>query len=92
MSHDHLTEPDLFVLPESALKAARPLSKQHGYAAVPGTGPAGETCGSCDHLVRKQMSRAYLKCGLMKAHWTGGSGSDVLARAAACRRWEAKSE
>jgi hypothetical protein len=88
---DHLTEPDLFVLPASALKAKR-LSKKHGHAAVPGTGPAGETCRSCAHLVRKEMSRTYLKCGLMKAYWTGGGGTDVRARDAACRRWEAKSE
>lgn len=80
---------DLMILPPSALKARQPKLKKHGHAAVPGTGPEGETCGSCASLVRKEMSRVYLKCGLMQAHWTGGSGTDVRARDAACRRWEA---
>lgn len=79
---------DLMVLPASALKARR-LSNKHGHAAVPGTGPKGETCGGCANLVRKEMSKTYLKCGLMQAYWTGGSGSDVRAGDAACRRWEA---
>lgn len=82
---------DLMVLPDSALKYPR-RSKKHGYAAPPGTGPAGETCKSCKHLTRKIMSGTFLKCGLMRAYWTGGYGTDVLSRAAACRRWEAKAE
>ena len=82
---------ELMVLPATALQARR-LSKKHGHAAVPGTGPEGKTCGSCDHLVRKQLSKAYLKCGLMKAHWTGGEGTDVRSRDAACRRWEVQSD
>lgn len=78
---------ELMVLPASALKA-RPRSKKHGHAAVPGTGPAGETCGGCSHLVRKHLAKTYLKCGLMSAHWTGGEGTDVRAGDPACRRWE----
>jgi hypothetical protein len=35
------------------------------------------------------MAKTYLKCELMKAYWTGGAGSDIKARAPACRRWEA---
>jgi hypothetical protein len=66
-------------------------SKKHGYAAIPGTGPAGETCRSCEHLTRKVMSGTFLKCALMAAYWTGSYGTDVLARSPACRRWEAKS-
>lgn len=81
------SQPDLMILPPSALKARR-LSRKHGHAAVPGTGPIGETCGGCAHLVRKQMSKAYLKCRLMRAYWTGGEGTDVRAGDAACRRWE----
>ena len=80
-------QPDLMVLPPSAL-AARRKSKKHGHAALPGTGPAGETCSTCEHLTRKQMSRAYLKCLLMRAYWTGGEGTDVRAADPACRRWE----
>jgi len=60
-----------------------------GYAAMPGTGPKGETCGSCDHLVRKRLAKVYRKCGLMERHWTGGKGTDVLTTAPACRNWKA---
>jgi hypothetical protein len=64
--------------------AGRPL----GYAALPGTGPEGETCKTCAHLYRNRMAKTYLKCGLMRAVWTGGGATDVLARSPACRRWE----
>lgn len=59
-----------------------------GYAALPGTGPAGETCKTCKNLIRRQFSKTYLKCGLMRAHWTGGKGSDIRAKTPACRNWE----
>lgn len=59
--------------------------KQRGYAAPPGTGPAGETCGSCEHIAR---GRKYRKCDLNRACWTHGPKTDILARAAACRLWE----
>jgi hypothetical protein len=84
-----MADQPLMVLPESALLKARQLSNKRGHAAPPGTGPEGETCGSCAHLHRNQQARVYLKCGLNKANWTGGGGSDVRARDAACRRWEA---
>jgi hypothetical protein len=59
-----------------------------GYAALPGTGPKGETCGSCRHLYRMQCAKTYLKCELMRPDWTGGTGSDIRAKAPACRRWD----
>lgn len=61
-----------------------------GHAAPPGTGPRGQTCGTCCHLVRKQYARAYLKCGLARSRWTSGSATDVRAGDPACRLWEAK--
>ena len=63
-----------------------------GYAALPGTGPDGETCKSCEHIVRLAYGKVYRKCGLMEHIWTGGPRSDILAGAPACRRWEAKKE
>lgn len=68
----------------------RPAKPRGGYAAVPGTGPKNETCKTCRHLVRKQMANTYLKCGLMRAYWTGGAGTDVKANSPACARWEAQ--
>jgi hypothetical protein len=67
---------------------AKPKTKKSGHAWRPGTGPQGETCKTCEHLVRKQMAKTYLKCGLMRAHWTGGGGTDVRASDPACREWK----
>ena len=77
--------------PLSAPPPRKPTAK-HGHAAVPGTGPDGETCDSCAHLYRRRLSGTYLKCGLMRACWTRGSGSDVRAAYAACRQWTRKPE
>lgn len=70
-------------------KRLRAATTPKGYAALPGTGPAGETCGSCVHLARRRMARVYLKCGLMERGWTGGAATDVRAKAPACSRWAA---
>lgn len=64
-------------------------AKTHrGYAGIPGTGPNGETCGSCKHHVVREYSKRYHKCDLMRARWTGGAGTDIKVRAPACKRWE----
>lgn len=62
--------------------------QRRGYAAMPGTGPKGETCKTCRHNAVISMSKTFHKCLLMKAHWTGGYGTDILVKAPACRRWE----
>lgn len=58
-----------------------------GHAAPLGTGPAGETCGSCGNLKLRRLSKVYYKCGLMKHAWTGGRASDVRTKDAACKHW-----
>ena len=73
--------------PDERRKRRKP--KPSGHAARPGSGPAGETCDSCQHLARIQMAKTYLKCGLARAIWTGGRKSDVRARDAACSKWSA---
>lgn len=65
---------------------------KRGYAAPPGTGPAGETCKSCEYIVRKRMAKTYLKCGKAEYKWTGGGGSDILAGSPACSKWEKKKD
>ena len=76
---------------EEARKLLKAKTKptKRGYAAPPGTGPQGETCGTCRHIYRNRMAKTYLKCELMKAVWTGGPGTDILSRAPACREWSA---
>jgi hypothetical protein len=61
-----------------------------GYFAPPGTGPAGETCGSCEHSGRRgNVAGTYYKCALSRARWTGGRKSDILLRSPACSSWKA---
>jgi hypothetical protein len=54
----------------------------------PGTGPAGETCRTCRHLVRVRLAGTYLKCGLMRLAWTHGGATDIKAGWPACGAWE----
>jgi hypothetical protein len=70
------------------LAPTSPLRRQRrrGHAAIPGTGPKGETCGTCAHLARHRMAKTYLKCDLIR--WTSGPGTDVRAKDPACSRWE----
>ena len=65
-----------------------------GYAKPPGTGPAGETCGSCKHrtINRMRSDRTFPKCLLARHKWTGGRGSDILVRSPACSAWEKQDE
>jgi hypothetical protein len=90
-----ITQRDLFELaagphldPEQRRRLKLAATQRRGlHAALPGSGPIGETCGSCRHLYRKRMSKTYLKCGLCRDHWTGGAGTDVRARDASCAKW-----
>lgn len=66
----------------------RKPTKPNGYAAPPGTGPAGETCKTCEHYSGRRLSKIYRKCGLVRERWTGGPGTDIFARSPACRYWE----
>lgn len=63
--------------------------KAKGYAAAPGSGPAGETCGSCSHHAIRRYAKSYHKCELTRACWTGGRATDILVRAPACHKWSA---
>lgn len=77
---------ELFPNLPPASRGNRP--QRRGYAAPPGTGPAGQTCGSCRHIWR--FGR-FNKCTLRRGAWTCGYGTDILARAAACCKWEGAS-
>lgn len=72
---------DLFEDPSPTRRPQR----RGGYAATPGTGPAGRTCGDCA-CYRSVLSgaRKYRKCALCEPNWTRGPGSDILKRSPAC--------
>jgi len=79
------------IVPENPRKyGKRGKTEKRGYVERPGSGPQGETCKTCQHLYRNRMysGKTFLKCGLNRAKWTGGAGSDILASAPACARWE----
>lgn len=92
---DELVDLDLWGLPMPEFEG--PRAKPHrtqanGYAAPPGSGPPGETCGTCRHVYRKRMAREYLKCDLLvRNRRTGGTGSDIRLKSAACSKWESAS-
>lgn len=69
----------------------RPKPKKKGYGGIPGTGPAGETCRSCQNCVSVgHHDKTYSKCLLIKHVWTHGPGTDILQKTAACSRWVRK--
>ena len=77
---------DFALTPEEKKRATQSPPKRYGYAAPPGTGPTGETCATCKHICR---SRKFRKCALRRATWTHGFATDILAKAKACKFWEA---
>lgn len=89
-----MADTDLFNIDRALTPAERKKLKRRspvprGHAWTPGTGPEGETCGTCRHIYRRELSKTYLKCGLNSAKWTGGHGTDIRAREAACKFWSA---
>lgn len=71
---------------------AKPRGKHYvaprGGADRPGTGPEGETCGSCKHHAVIRLAKNYHKCELNRACWTGGGKTDIRVKWAACSKWE----
>lgn len=60
-----------------------------GYAAMPGTGPEGETCGTCAHCRMRTLGkhRRVYKCELMLSTWTAERATDVLKGSPACAKF-----
>lgn len=95
-----MADPDLFSsLPEGALTPAQrrtlygkvPVKKGHWMR--PGTGPAGETCGTCQHYISVSGGAGtYPKCLRTRAAWTHGPGSDIRKKDPACGGWQKKEE
>ena len=73
--------------PDMRPKLKRP---KKGHADVPGTGPDGETCGTCKHDARTSNGgkKVWHKCELMRRFWTSSYGSDIRCKDGACRLWE----
>ena len=78
-----MTQPDLFGAPS---RAPRKTTQPRGYYQRPGSGPAGETCGTCAHVCRND---GFAKCRRARAAWTYSRRTDILLRSPACSGWEA---
>lgn len=65
----------------------RPAEAQ-GYADLPGTGPEGETCGTCQHCAAVHFRRSFYKCRLLVARWSRARSTDILVTSPACARFE----
>lgn len=61
------------------------LKLKGGYPAAPGTGPTGETCGTCVHAVQVD---GFYKCKLIESKWTHGYGTDIKLKSPACSKFE----
>jgi hypothetical protein len=77
------TQPELFDVGERRAGPKKPCTPH-----PPGSGPAGETCGSCRHCARIRRAKTYLKCELMRFQWTSGAATDIRAKWPACKAWE----
>jgi hypothetical protein len=82
---------EIMQLPLHLIDNPELTTPKRGHFARPGTGPSGETCGTCRHYVSKPYHmRTWRKCGRMEKAWTRGPGSDIRQRDPACSGWEAK--
>lgn len=69
----------------------RPVNSRIRKRASHNAGPAGETCGTCAHLVSHSTrpGRCFFKCGLI---WNGGhsAASDIRRKHPSCGKWKSK--
>src|SRR5262245_39254768 len=64
------------------------LKGDRAHPYQPGSGPARQSCGTCEKLRESSgYRRKYFKCSVMRAHWTRGPGSDIRKKDLA---WEPK--
>ncbi len=56
------------------------------YADLPGSGPTGKACKTCDHHIAWHgNTKVYHKCDLIKM--THGSATDIKVRTPACAKY-----
>ncbi len=78
-----------FTARAEARKAPRP-DRAHPYP--PGSGPRGQSCGTCAKLMERRFSKTYFKCHVLMKTWTGGAGTDIRKKDPACLAWEPRIE
>lgn len=72
-------------------QAKAEAKRDRGHPYPPGSGPRGESCGSCGKLRSGgELGKRYFKCNVLRGSWTGGAGTDVRKKDPACLAWEAR--
>jgi hypothetical protein len=72
---------------DAITQQVRKRDKAHPYR--PGTGPAGQTCGSCQKCSAIDYhNKRYYKCHVLMKYWTHGPGTDIRKKDPACKSWE----
>jgi len=86
------SQPDLFDIGERLSEPTEaeprpPLDRC--TPALSGTGPENQTCRSCKNKTAtfSGSGKRFLKCEVMRRHWTHGGATDIKARWDACSHW-----
>jgi hypothetical protein len=69
-----------------SLRVKHPADRAHPYP--PGSGPRGQSCGTCAKLCARHFSKTYFKCHVLMGSWTSGRATDVRKKDPACLCWE----
>ncbi|HEY0838287.1 MAG TPA: hypothetical protein VGE72_30555 [Azospirillum sp.] len=81
--------PEGVLTPEERRRLYATVPRRRGHFGRPGSGPEGETCGTCAHYTSvRHHDKTYPKCGRAQAAWTHGPGSDIRRKDPACHGWE----
>jgi hypothetical protein len=67
-------------------KVQHPIDRAHPYP--PGSGPPGQSCGTCAKLCSRTFKKTYFKCHVLMRFWTAGRGTDIRKKDPACMSWE----
>jgi hypothetical protein len=73
---------------EQKREKRRASEQPRGTYAAPGTGPLGETCGSCRHATQLGGHRTWYKCAKARRLWTNSVRTDIRLSTPACIGWE----
>lgn len=69
-------------------KAPKGGASDRAHPYPPGSGPRGQSCGTCAKLCTREYRRKFFKCRVLMKHWTRTRATDVQLRDAACLAWE----
>src|ERR1044072_5413527 len=80
------------MLPAERRRLRRRASETaYGYYRPPGSGPAGERCGTCAAAEQLQSGgKRFWKCRKAEYRWSRRVRTDIRLKSPACSGWEAR--